>query len=119
MPAEVPRGERKMLETLFVLAVAFGLFVLLPLLLLKVLLGFVLWLVLLPFKLLGALFKVGLGAIGVFAKVCLSGIGVLLALVGLAFFVVLLPLLPLVVGGLLIYLVIRAFRPAPAPARVV
>ena len=58
-----------MLEALVVLVVGFGLFVVLPLMLLKVLLGFVGWLVMVPFKLLGAFFKVGVtGAIQLSAR---------------------------------------------------
>ena len=70
----------------------------------------VFFVLLLPFRLLGGLFGVGFSAIGWLARgvVGLLGVGLLLAL-GI------LPLLPLLVIALGVYLVFRGMRPRPTP----
>ncbi len=107
-----------MLEALVILVVVFGLFVVLPLLLLKALFSFVVWLILVPFKLLGVLLKVAGGLFAVVGKVLLGAIGLLAAVLGVALFAVFLPLLPFLVAGFVIYLVIKALQPAPVPVPV-
>ena len=108
-----------MLEALVVLVVAFGLFVVLPLLLLKLLFGLILFVVLLPFKILGAVFHVLFKLFWGLGKLVLGGLGLLLGLLAFVLCVVLLPLLPFVLLGLFIYLLIRAFQPAPVAVRSV
>ena len=104
-----------MLEALFVLVVAFGLFVVLPLLLLKLLFSVVLFVVLLPFKILGAVFHVLFKLFWGLGKLALGGLGLLLGLLFFVLCVVLLPLLPFVLVGCFIYLLVKAFQPAPVP----
>jgi hypothetical protein len=108
-----------MLEALVVLVVAFGLFVVLPLLLLKLLFGVVLFVVLLPFKILGALFHVLFELFWGLGKLALGGLGLLLGLLFFVLCAVLLPLLPFVLVGFFIYLLVKAFSPAPVPVRTV
>jgi hypothetical protein len=98
------------MEALVLLAVL-GALIVLPLLLLKALFSLVLGLVFLPFKLLGGLFRLGFGLVAGLLKVVFSGtlvIGGILLAVGA---VVLLPLLPFVVLGGLVWLVVKASRP--------
>jgi hypothetical protein len=64
-------------------------------------------LVLLPFKLLALVVK-GVGSV----------IGLLFGVVGLVATVVLLPLLPLVLLGGIVWLIVRAARPRPLPGEV-
>ena len=106
-----------MLEALVVLVVAFGLFVVLPLLLLKAIFSFAVWLILVPFKVAGVLLEVVGGLFAVLGKVLLGGFLVVAALVGVALFAVFLPLLPFIVAGFVVYLVIKALQPAPVPVR--
>jgi hypothetical protein len=84
-----------MLEVLFVLVVAFGLFVVLPLLILKAVFGVALWCLLLPFKVLGGLVELAVGLAVGLGKIAVSGAAVLAILLGLVLCVVLVPLLPL------------------------
>jgi hypothetical protein len=70
---------------------------------LKLLVG----LVILPFKILGFVIK-GIGGL----------VGLLFGLVGLVAAVLVLPLLPLVVLGGIVWLIVRAARPRPAPAEI-
>ena len=64
-----------MLEALVVLVVAFGLFVVLPLLLLKLLFSLVLFVVLLPFKILGGVLHVLVKLFWGLGKLVLGGLG--------------------------------------------
>jgi hypothetical protein len=105
-----------MIGMLVTLLVFGGLVVLLPLLALRLLFGLALGLVLLPFKLLGVVFRVVGGLLGVFLKVLFSGVGLVFGLLAAVFFVVLLPLLPLLVLGALIWAMTRLFR---SPATLV
>jgi hypothetical protein len=74
-------------------------------------------LVLLPFKLMGVVFKVIFGAFALVAKLLFGGLGLLLGLLGLLVGLVLLPLLPVLLIGGLIWLIVRASRPS-APLRL-
>ena len=90
-----------MLALLF-LTLAFGFMVLLPVLLVSVVLKVALGLVLLPFKLLGGIFRLGFGLLGGLLRLAFGAVGLLAFVVGAVFCVVLLPLLPfLVVGAML------------------
>lgn len=95
------------------IVVLIGLFVLIaiPVLIVKALVG----LVLLPFKLVGAVFQVILGAFALVAKLLFGGVGLLLGVVGLLVGLVFLPLLPFLAIGGLVWLTVRAGRPRPAP----
>lgn len=64
-------------------------------------------LVILPFKILGFVIK-GIGSL----------IGLVFGLLGLVATVLILPLLPLVVLGGIVWLIVRAARPRPLPAEV-
>jgi hypothetical protein len=81
---------------------------------LKLLVG----LVLLPFKILGLLVK-GIGSLFGLAFGLVSGLfGLLLGLIGVVAAVLVLPLLPLIVLGGIVWLIVRAARPQPVPAEV-
>jgi hypothetical protein len=103
-----------MLSFLFGMAVLMVAVVVIPLLLLKLAFGLVTTVLFLPFKILGVLFRIGFGLLAVVLKVLFTGVGLVLALVGILLGVVLLPLLPLILLGGLLWLVIRAFS-SPAP----
>jgi len=108
-----------MLEALIVLVVAFGLFIVLPLLLLKLLFSVVLFVVLLPFRILDGVLHVLFKLFWGLGKLALGGLGLLLGLLAFVLCMVLLPLLPFVLVGLFIYLLIKAFQPTPVPVRSV
>jgi hypothetical protein len=95
-----------MIEALVILALMGVGLLLLPLLLLKLALG----LVLLPFKILGAVFQVVFGLLGAVFRVLFSGVGILLGLLAAVLFFVLLPLLPLFLLGLGIWVLVRTVR---------
>jgi hypothetical protein len=85
-----------------------------PLLLVKL----VLFVVLLPFKILGLVFKVIFGVIGVVGSVLMAVVGAFFGLVALAFSLLLIPLLPLLLIGGLLWLIARGSRPQPTAIRV-
>ena len=88
-----------------------GVLIILPLLMLKVLLHVFLGLILLPFRLLGGVFHLGLGLAGGIFKLLFWGavaIGSIVLVVGA---IILLPLLPFLVLGGLVWLAIRASHP--------
>ena len=92
------------LAFVFVLA---GVVLVLGMVALKVLL----LLVLLPFKLLGGLFKMVFGLLGVLFGFLFSGAAVVGVLLALVFGLVLLPLLPSLLLGALVWMAARAGRP--------
>ena len=93
---------------------AFGALVVLPVLLFKVLLG----LIFLPFKILGAVFRVVFGILGGLFRLGFVLVGLVGAVLGFAFFLLLLPLLPFLILGGFVWLLTRLFRPGPV-ARLV
>jgi hypothetical protein len=97
-------------EALVVLFLVAGALVVIPLLALKLLCG----LVFLPFRILGAIFSVGFGLLGGLLKLLISGAVFLGVVLVLLLSVVLLPLLPFVLLGGVIWLVVKAFQPRPA-----
>lgn len=99
-----------MIGTLVGLAVLLFMVVLIPLLALKLLFGLAVGLVLLPFKLLGAVFRVVFGVVALVGKLLFTGAGVLLGVLGLLLALVLVPLLPLLMLGLVFWGVTRLFR---------
>jgi hypothetical protein len=102
------------MELLFVLALGLAALVIIPLLLIKL----VLFVVLLPFKILGLVFKVLFGVLGVVGSVLTAVIGAVAGLLALAFVFLLLPLLPLAVVGVGIWLLARAASPRTTAIRV-
>jgi hypothetical protein len=96
-------------EALVVLFLVAGALVVIPILALKLLCG----LVLLPFRVLGALFSVVFGLFGGLLKLLASGAVFLGVLLALAVSLVLLPLLPFVFLGGIIWLLVKAFEPRP------
>ena len=95
---------------LIFLMFAFAALVLLPLLFLKVLFG----LVVLPFKLVGLVFRIVFGLFGGLLRVGFGLVAVVGALLAMAFFLVLLPLLPFLIVGGFVWLLARLARPRPA-----
>lgn len=92
-----------MIAMMVLLAVAFGFVVLLPLLLVTTVLRVALGLVFLPFKLLGGVFRLGFGLFGGLLKVGFGAAGLLAFVVGALFCVVLLPLLPFLIVGAMVW----------------
>lgn len=95
---------------LLFLMFAFAALVFLPLLLLKLVFG----LVALPFKLVGLAFRVVFGVLGGLFRVGFGIVGIVGGILAMAFFVVLLPLLPLLLVGGFVWLMARLARPRPA-----
>lgn len=95
---------------LIFLMLAFGALVFVPLLLLKVLFG----LIFLPFRLVGFVFRIVFGALGGLVRVGFGIVGLVGALLAMAFFFVLLPLMPFLLLGGFVWLVARLARPRPA-----
>ena len=95
------------MEILFVLALGAVALVVVPLILLKL---FV-WLVLLPFKLVGLVLKLAFGIVGVVGSVIVAVLGAVFGVVAVALMALLIPLLPLVLIGGVVWLLVRASRP--------
>lgn len=89
---------------------ALGFLLVLPLILLKVLLSLVLAILLLPFKIAGGVFKL---VCGIFAGVfkIVFGLG---TLVGVALLLALIPLLPFVLLGAVVWAFLNLLTPRPA-----
>jgi hypothetical protein len=108
-----------MLELLVGLAIAVGLLVLLPILLLKLVFGvlaFALWL---PFKLIGLAFGLVWNLLAGIAKLAFSIFGVLALAVLAVMTLVLIPLLPFLFFGALVWAAVKLFGSsgaAPAAA---
>ena len=102
------------MEILFVLALGAVALVLVPLILLKL----VVWVVLLPFKLLGLLVKVAFGIVGMVGSVVVAVLGAVFGVVVVTLLALLIPLLPLVLIGGLVWLIVRASRPQPGAIRL-
>lgn len=96
------------MEILFVLALGAVALVVLPLILLKL----VVWVVLLPFKLVGLLFKVAFGIVGIVGSVIVAVLGAVFGVVAVALLALLIPLLPLVLIGGLVWVIVRGSRGA-------
>ncbi len=95
---------------ILLMMIGFG-FVFGSLLVVKVLLQVFLGLVFLPFKIVGVLFKGVLGLVsGLFGLLFTGAFGLLFLFVGLGA-VLLLPLLPFLIVGGLVWLAVRASRP--------
>lgn len=104
-----------MLEALIVLGLAFLLFVVLPLMLIGLALKALVWILVLPFRILGALFGIFAGVAGVVLKIAGFGLALLLGLFATAVTVVFLPLLPLLLIALFVWLLVKLLRPRPVP----
>ena len=107
-----------MLATLVFLAVAFGLLVAVPLMVVSLFLKVALGLVFLPFKILGVALRLVFGLIGGVFKLLFGAMGVLALAVGAVVFLVVLPLLPFLVLGAIVWAIFRLAAGA-SPARVV
>lgn len=103
-----------MLATLLFLTLAFAFLVAVPVLLVSVVLRLALGLVLLPFKLLGGIFKLVFGLAGGLFRVAFGAVGLLAVGAAAIFCVVLLPLLPLLVVGAMLW---AFFRLVAGPSR--
>jgi hypothetical protein len=102
------------MELLFLLALGVAALVIVPVLLVKL----VVFVVLLPFKILGLVFKVFFGVLGVIGSVLMAVAGVVFGVLALAFMLLLVPLLPLLFVGGLIWLLARAARPQTQAIRL-
>jgi hypothetical protein len=102
-----------MLSLLF-MTLAFGFLVLVPVLLVTVVLKVALGLVLLPFKLLGGIFRLAFGLVGGLFRLAFGAVGFLAFALAAVFCVVLLPLLPFLVVGAMLW---AFFRLVAGPTR--
>jgi hypothetical protein len=98
------------------LLLAIGLFVLVPLLLLKVFLGLLVWVVVLPFRLAGGVLKLVGGAAALGLKLLFGLLGLAALVLGGFVFVILLPLLPVLLLGGAIFLIVKLFHAGAAAA---
>jgi hypothetical protein len=99
---------------LLFLTLMFGLVVMVPLVLVSVVLKVALGLAFLPFKLLGGVIRLGFGVMGGLFRLAFGAVGLLAFAMGAIFCVVLLPLLPFLIVGGLIFAIVRL---AAGPAR--
>ena len=99
-----------MLGTLLALAMV----VAVPLILVVVVFKVALALLFLPFKILGFVLRLVTGILGAVFGLLFSGLGLGFAVLAFVAVAVLIPLLPLVVLGLGIWIVVRAARPRSA-----
>lgn len=106
-----------------VLLFVVGALILVPLLVLGALLKLAGTLIVLPFKFLGVLFEgffgiLGglLGAVGALFGVVLGGFGLVLGLLCAVVFGLFLPLMPLLLLGLVVWVALKAASPAPRSA---
>jgi hypothetical protein len=110
------------MEVLVLLFVV-GAVILVPVLILGALLKLAVGVILLPFKIIGVLFKglfgvLGgiLGALGALVGLVFGGLGLLLGLLVMVGVCVILPLAPLLLLGLIVWLALKAASPAPRAA---
>lgn len=103
-----------MLATLVFLAVAFGLLVAVPLMVVTLILKVALGLVLLPFKILGGALRLTFGLVGGLFKVLFGAMSFLAFAVAAVVFVFLLPLLPFLILGALVWGIFRLARGSSA-----
>jgi hypothetical protein len=98
---------------LVMLLVGLGFLVILPLILLKVVLG----LIFLPFRLLGLVFRivfgVTFGVVGLVFRLLFSAAGLVLALLVVVGVALLVPLLPVLLIGVGLWLLLRPTAPRP------
>ena len=107
-----------MLAMLVFLCVAFGLLIALPLMLVTVVLKVALGLVFLPFKILGGALRLVFGLVGGLFKVLFGAMGFLAFAMAAVLFVFVLPLLPFLILGALVWGIFRLAR-GSSPVRVV
>ena len=94
--------------------VGLAMLVTLPLVFVLVLVKVALALLFLPFKILGFVLRAVTGVLGAVFGLVFSGLGLGLGVLAFLAFAVLIPLLPVVLLGVGIWLVVRALRPRPA-----
>jgi len=103
---------------LVMLLVGLGFLVILPLILIKLVLG----LIFLPFRLLGlvlrVVFGVTFGLVGLVFRLLFSGVGVILALLVVVGVALLVPLIPIVLIGVGLWLLVRSTARRPPPLRL-
>jgi len=102
-----------MLEILLISVLVVGAMIVIPLIALCVVGKLVFALVLLPFRIVGAFVGVAVGVVGLVAKVLLVGVGLIVGVALLAGGLALIPLIPVVLLALCIWLLARFFRPTP------
>jgi len=100
------------------LLVGLGFLVILPLILIKLVLG----LIFLPFKLLGLVFRVvfgvTFGVLGLVFRVLFSGVGLVLALLVAVGVALLVPMIPIILVGVGLWLLVRSTTRRPPPLRL-
>jgi len=103
---------------LVMLLVGLGFLMILPLILIKLVLG----LIFLPFKLLGLVFRVVFGVtfglVGLVFRLLFSGVGLVLALLVAVGVALLVPLIPIVLIGVGLWLLVRSTTRRPPPLRL-
>lgn len=102
-----------MLETLLVAILFLGALVVIPLLVIAVVGRLLLAVLLLPFRLVGALVGAAAGILGFFLKLLAAGAALILGAVVVVGGLVALPLLPVLLIVMMIWLAARLFRSGP------
>jgi hypothetical protein len=109
--ARTPRAHHiDMIEGLIVTLLTLAAVVLVPLFLVFALLRLVAGIVLLPFRLVGGVLKLLLGSLGIVVKLVGSVFGVAAGVLGVIVAVFILPLIPILIVGGLVWLVMRRPR---------
>jgi hypothetical protein len=104
------------MEVLVALSVVGALVLVVPLLVLGALLKLATAVILLPFKIIGALFKGVFGILGGLLGLVFGGLGLLVGLLVMVGVCVILPLAPLLLLGLIVWVALKAASPAPGAA---
>jgi hypothetical protein len=102
-----------MLEIVLISVLVVGAMIVIPLIALCVVGKLVLALILLPFRIIGAFVGAAVGVLGVVAKVLLMGAGLIVGATLLAGGLALIPLIPVVLLVMFVWLVARLLRPTP------
>jgi hypothetical protein len=102
-----------MLEILLISVLVLGAMIVIPLIALCVVGKLVIALILLPFRIIGAFVGAVVGVFGVVAKVLLVGAAAIVGLTLLAGGLALIPLIPVVLLALVVWLLARLFRTTP------
>lgn len=102
-----------MLEVLLLSALVLGALIVIPLIALLVVGKLVFALILLPFRIIGAFVGAAVGILGVVAKILVVGAGLIVGVTLLAGGLALIPLIPVVLLALFVWLLARLLRPGP------
>jgi hypothetical protein len=102
-----------MLEAVLISALVLGALIVVPLIAILVVGKLVFALILLPFRIIGAFVGAAVGILGAVAKILVVGAGLIVGLTLLAGGIALIPLIPVILLALFVWLLARLLRPNP------